>query len=264
MQQLGRSGSSTKWNHVHRFLWPLVLLVAAAVVLLVPAAGQAGAAPALAWSPATNGGYDFGALEAGKTESKTFTLTNSSGSATAELTISLSGSSAVTVTGDKCTGRSLGPKKSCTVSVRFAPAEGGSAQATVTATAGKAKASLTLTGKGEASSADISLSPFSGLNDNVRVTNSGPSAATVTVILVCSGGFGMGDDFPGEWDGAFGPPGDHWKTSKDPIPSGGSLTFMARCLAPGGYVEVYSSTQPDPDSTPNNAVTTEDDYLGIS
>ena len=239
-----------------------------ALALLLPVGAGAGGQPAIAFTPTTSAGtYDFGTRAADTSLSRSFELKNTGGLATAALTITLTGASAFTKTADSCSARSLGPKKTCSVTVRYGPVgEGANDTATLTATGEKAAAltSLALTGQSEAGSADISLSAFSGLNDNVRVKNDGPTAATVTVILECPGSSGMGDDFPGEWDGAFGPPGDHWKTSKDPIPSGGSLTLYASCFGSGGYVEVYSSTKPDPDSTPNNAVTTEDDYLAIS
>jgi outer membrane protein assembly factor BamB len=122
-----------------------------AVALLVPASGQAGRAPALAWSPTTSTGtFDYGAVDVGQTASQTFTLTNSGGSASAALTVALSGSAAFTKTADTCAATSLGPKKTCTVSVQYAPTVGGSDQATLTAAGNKpaASASLALTGTG--------------------------------------------------------------------------------------------------------------------
>src|SRR5439155_1244390 len=72
----------------------------------------------------------------------------SGGRATGTLAVALSGSSAFTITADGCTARSLGPTKSCTVTVRYAPTAGGSDTATLTATGEHASASLTLTGSG--------------------------------------------------------------------------------------------------------------------
>ena len=271
MQQLYESSP-------HRFLASVIAVLAVVVVVSVGVEtasaadtgtsanarlwGQAGIAPAIAFGPSS---HDYGTIDSGATSSQTFVVRNDGFLPTWMLKVSLAGSSAFTKTADSCAGKFLWPWMPCSITVQYAPTSAGSTDnASLTVSGLKVSATATLTGKSTASSADISLSPFSGPNDNVRVINGGPSAATVTVILECSGSFGMGDDFPGEWDGAFGPPGDHWKTSKDPIPSGGSLTFSADCFVPGGYVEVYSSTQPDPDSTPNNAVTTEDDYLAIS
>src|SRR5205823_1785258 len=138
---------------MHRYLWPVALLVASAVVLLAPAAGEAGGPPVIAWSPTTSPGtFDFGAVKVGDTPSQTFTLTNSGGSAPGALTITFSGSAAFSITSDACTGTSLGPRKSCAVTVEYAPtAAGASDTATLTATGKKPSgrsASITLTGSG--------------------------------------------------------------------------------------------------------------------
>jgi hypothetical protein len=57
-----------------------------ALVLLAVAGQQAGAArtplPTIAWSPSTNGTFDYGMVNVGQTVSQEFTLTNSGGSAT--------------------------------------------------------------------------------------------------------------------------------------------------------------------------------------
>jgi hypothetical protein len=109
-----------------------------------------GGAPSITWSPATGGGFDFGTVGVGDSQSQTFTLTNSGGSATADLTVTLSGPDAFTVTQDGCSGTSLGPRKSCQVTVQYAPtASGVSAPATLDAMGKKeaADASLTLTAK---------------------------------------------------------------------------------------------------------------------
>lgn len=124
-------------------------------------AGQAGGAPAIAWSPATNGTYDYGAVAPGQTASQTFTLTNSGGSATGMLSVSLFGSSAFSITSNACTGTALGKGKSCAVTVQYAPTTAGQSDtATLTASGKKpsASASITLTGSG-AGTPDLSLSP---------------------------------------------------------------------------------------------------------
>src|SRR6266545_3374945 len=100
----------------------IVAAAAVAVTLLAPAAGQGAGPPALAWSPATNGAYDYGTVTVGQTASQTFTLTNSGGSATGILTVALSGSSAFTKTTDGCAATSLGPRRSCSVTVQYSPA----------------------------------------------------------------------------------------------------------------------------------------------
>src|SRR6266542_2964477 len=129
----------------------IVAAGAAAAALLVPAAGQGAGPPALAWSPATNDAYDYGTVTVGQTASQTFTLTNSGGSATGILTVALSGSSAFTKTADGCTATSLGPRKSCTVTVQYSPSADGASDSATLAASGKktaASASLTLTGAG--------------------------------------------------------------------------------------------------------------------
>src|SRR6266545_586956 len=125
--------------------------LAAAVALLMPAAGQAEGEPSLAFTPSTNGAYDYGTVVVCQTASQTFTLTNSGGSATAALTVALTGSAAFTKTADACTATSLGPGKSCSVTVVYSPtAAGQSDTATLAASGRKAAAStsLTLTGTG--------------------------------------------------------------------------------------------------------------------
>src|SRR3954453_3347593 len=96
-----------------RHLLVLGVLVAAIGVLLLPTAGQAGGAPSIAWSP--SGTFDYGAVTPGQTASQTFTLRNSGGSATAMLSVSLSGSSTFSITSNACTGIALGKGKSCAV-----------------------------------------------------------------------------------------------------------------------------------------------------
>jgi hypothetical protein len=135
---------------------------AVAAALLLPAGGQAGSGAALAWSPTTSSGtYDYGTLDVGASQTKSvlFTLSNSGAMASGTLTINLSGPAAFTITNDTCPGLSLSGKKSCGVTVKYAPATGGETDnATLTATGEHgAGASITLTGKG--GSADLSLSP---------------------------------------------------------------------------------------------------------
>jgi Abnormal spindle-like microcephaly-assoc'd, ASPM-SPD-2-Hydin len=116
--------------------------------LLVAAAGPAaaGKAPALAFSPAP---YDFGQVTAGQTASQTITLANSGRSASGALTVTLPGSAEFTITADTCTGTSLGPGTSCTVTVQFAPTSPGTVTATLTASHKKsALATDTLSGTG--------------------------------------------------------------------------------------------------------------------
>ena len=94
--------------------------------------------------------YAYGLVSIGAKPERAFILVNSGDRASGALTVSLSASSAFTVAADTCTGTSLGPRKSCTVTVRFAPRAVGPASATLTAV-GKnhvATASVELSGAG--------------------------------------------------------------------------------------------------------------------
>ena len=119
-------------------------VLAAATALAGP--GIAAASPALSFSPAP---FDYGQVTVRQSASQTFALANSGRSATGKLTVTLTGSAAFTITGDTC--KSLAPGKTCTVTVRFAPASAGTVTATLTAR-GKKKAATAadaLTGTGE-------------------------------------------------------------------------------------------------------------------
>src|SRR5947209_7199025 len=92
------------------------------MVLLGFAVGVASATVAVSWSP--SGSFDYGTLSAAhRSSSQAFTLTNAGSSATSALKIALttltSRSSAFTKAADTCTGTSLGPKKSCSVTVTY-------------------------------------------------------------------------------------------------------------------------------------------------
>jgi hypothetical protein len=164
---------------------------AAAAVLLTAASAQAGSPPALAFTPSTNGVYDYGTVVVGQTASQTFTLTNSGGSGTSALTIALTGSAAFTKTADTCNGTSLGPKKSCSVTVQFAPTGTGSAGATLTAKSKKpaAQASLTLTGNGAAArhiywtnfTSTLGRADIDGQNPNQTFITTGGIALDIAV-----------------------------------------------------------------------------------
>jgi hypothetical protein len=126
-------------------------VAAGAVLLLV--GGSAGAASAAA-GPAVLDlqptSHEFGPVPLGAHEDLTLTLTNTGGRASSGLTVTAAGSPAYAVTADGCSGHTLGPGRSCTVTVRFAPTSPGASDATLTAT-GKhrvAPVSATLTGRG--------------------------------------------------------------------------------------------------------------------
>lgn len=130
------------------------LAVAATALLGATAAQANGQTPDLAFSPSTNGSHDFGTIDAGQTVSQRVTLTNSGASASAALTIALSGSGAFTKTADTCTATSIGPLKSCSLSVAYAPttpAQTDTATLTATGVRPAASTTLTLTGASAAS-----------------------------------------------------------------------------------------------------------------
>jgi hypothetical protein len=164
----------------------VVVAAAALGLLLFAALGQAGGSPSLSWSPSTQGGFDFGTVGVGDNQSQTFTLTNSGGSASADLTVSVTGPETFTVTSDGCSGTSLGPNKSCTVTVEYAPtASGTSAPATLEAQGKKAAAdtSLTLTGKAlfEFTATGPNAPGLSSANENPpHPASSGTGTALIT------------------------------------------------------------------------------------
>jgi hypothetical protein len=118
----------------------VALAIGIAITLTSAGPAQAGSPPRLSWAPATaTGSYDYGTIDAGTNPAvETFTLRNSGGSGSSVLTIALSGSSDFTITSDTCTGTSLGPNKTCTVTVQYAPTVAGQTDtATLTATSNK-------------------------------------------------------------------------------------------------------------------------------
>jgi hypothetical protein len=90
-----------------------------------------GTEPALSVAPA---GQDFGAVLLGATSPpQTFTLTNAGGAASVLGTVTLAGGGAghFAVGGDTCSGTTLGPGASCTVSATFGPTAVGGQTATL-------------------------------------------------------------------------------------------------------------------------------------
>jgi hypothetical protein len=136
-----------------RHLLLLGALLSVSGLLLLPATGEASLTPPnLVWSPTTGlASYDYGTLDAGAgaTSNVTFTLKNKGGMSSGVLTATLTGSSAFAINHDGCTGVSLGPNRSCTVTVTYAPAlSGQNDSATLSAAPKRGQArSLTLTGK---------------------------------------------------------------------------------------------------------------------
>jgi hypothetical protein len=170
-----------------RVLVRIIIAGAAASALIVSAAvGKPGGPPSISWSPATSGSFDFGTVGVGDVQSQTFTLTNKGGSASAALKVSLSGPATFTVTSDGCTGTSLGPRKSCTVTVQYAPtASGISDPGTLTVSGKKAAATASLTLMARALFEFVATGPnapnLSPLNENPpHLSSSGMGTAFVT------------------------------------------------------------------------------------
>jgi hypothetical protein len=158
----------------------------AAVAVGAATAAAASTGPVLSWAPATAGVYSYGTPPGGQAVAETFTLTNSGGSASSALTVTLAGSAAFTKTADTCTGTSLGPRKTCTVAVTYTAPQvpGQASQATLTATSNKSAGTANLALNGAAAKASPAIT----------TTNSGggPAGSTVTDTATLTGG-----DHPG-------------------------------------------------------------------
>ena len=119
------------------------VLAGAAAVLVGSGTGIAAAqqAPRLMITP--NPG-NFGTVPVGGTSTRTFTLANTGGSASGNLTVTVSSGPPYAITGTTCRG-SLPPRQTCTVTVRFAPANKVTATATLTAAGQRPEARATAT-----------------------------------------------------------------------------------------------------------------------
>jgi hypothetical protein len=183
-----------------RHLLAFAVLVAAIGFLLLPTAGQAGAGPSISWSPQTSGSYNYGTVTPGTTVPQTFTLRNSGGSATGALTVRLTGSTAFAITSNGCTAVSIGPKKSCQVTVSYSPSAAGATDtATLTATSKKppASAGLSLTGKGTPATGAIVITKVAsgsttGLSGAHFTVDSSGDYVTGSDGTVCVAGLAIG------------------------------------------------------------------------
>jgi streptogramin lyase len=154
-KQKGITPMNTQIQTSHEYSHARILkktLLSLAVVLALTVGRVNAVIPMLNWTPETNGVYDYGTVPVGQTISQLFTLTNNGGSASAALTVSISGSPMFTVTSDACSATSLGPGRSCGVVVQFDATSSGQLTATLTANGRKelATASITLIGTGAA------------------------------------------------------------------------------------------------------------------
>jgi large repetitive protein len=145
-----------------RFL-SLVLPATGLLALLVPLGASAAGPPVLSFDPAA---WDYGTIAPGAKASKAFVLTNSGGSATAALTVRITGTGAAafTKTSDGCSATSLGKNKSCSVTVEYSPSAAGATDtATLMAMSKKpnASASASLIGRGTpANTAPVAIDDF--------------------------------------------------------------------------------------------------------
>jgi hypothetical protein len=175
----------------------LFLLLVAALALLVPVAGQAASGPVLNFyapnttTPAITN-FAYGPVLPGQSVSKTFTLKNTGGSATAALKITLAktagATGAFTKTGDTCSQPvpiSLGKGKTCQITIRFAPVAGGESDAAdLTAVSKKPNASKTLHLTGSGAAPNVQITPASkdfgtaaGTLQTFTATNNGTAAS---------------------------------------------------------------------------------------
>ena len=120
-----------------------VSLTWGAGALVVPVAAHA-ASGTPKWSWNTSVGF-FNTAASGSPQTQTYKLTNTSGSATSSIKVSLSSSTTpFQITRDGCTATSLGNKKFCTIDVTYNPTAHGTTSVTVTASAKKPDTSATL------------------------------------------------------------------------------------------------------------------------
>lgn len=190
---------------------------------------QSVTAPSLAWSPSSAGTFDFGTQSGGSKTSQIFTLTNSGRAASAVLVVGFGAgtSSDFSITADTCTGTSLGPKKSCTVTVQFAPAALDDATGALNATGKKPPATASVNLKGNA----VHTTTFS--YTGAAQTFSVPEGITKVVITA---------------DGAEG--GLQGFASCTAGGSGASITATIPIVTPQETLTVYvgggGSNQPNP------------------
>jgi hypothetical protein len=201
MHRVVRRAAPHRGRHLttRRTVGLLAALVAVGMVAVgfFAPAGQATQSPSISFTPNVQ---NFGVVAVGGSSSATLTLTNTGSSATAIQSVSLSGSPAFTITANHCT--SLGPNKSCTVTITYRPTMSGGDIATLTAVSTKSvTATATLVGgftsfaQTACSGANCMLqtgSDSTGGSSSVTATGSNSSSGTLqagvaTGSLACSG-----------------------------------------------------------------------------
>jgi hypothetical protein len=160
-----------------RSLLVLLTTLVAVVVVWVPT-GSAAGPPSLVVTPSSK---DFGTIDANTTAAQRFQVRNNGGSSTSELAVSITGSSAFTVTANSCTGKALGKNKTCSVTVQYAPTSAGSTDngsVTVTGKKPLTSVSATLTGKSRAANSP----PIALALSNSSVEENQPAGTTVGTL----------------------------------------------------------------------------------
>lgn len=147
---------------VTAFLRRISFVLPSLVALALSTPAHAKTAPAaLTWSLAQ---YDFGSVAVGQEGSQTFTLSNTGGSSSGTIAVTETGSSAFVITANGCTGKALGPSKSCNVTVEYAPSTTNGDTTTLAATSEYAGASMSLSGNG---TPNLVLSPGTFLGGTI-------------------------------------------------------------------------------------------------
>jgi hypothetical protein len=177
------------------------LFAAAVAVFVAPGVAHAESVSAIKFTPQTApGAFDYGAVDGvgGKTKTQVFTLRNSGGRATSALKITLTGSAAFTKTADTCAKHSLRLKKTCKVTVVYAPTSNGQTDtATLTATGKRCgrilatTTSITLTGSGGVRNVSVvpdpydfgTLPPGQSATKTFTATNNGTGSTGSYIIL---------------------------------------------------------------------------------
>jgi len=235
----------------------LLVVCVALAVLVPPAASGGGGAPSIAFSPSS---WDFGTINSGSTSSKTFTLRNSGGSATGALTAALSGSSAFSRTADTCTATSLGPKKTCSVTIRYAPsADGSTDTGTLRVSSKKPVAVATAALIGHTHSQDVTSPDVTIDQASTQVDPTSASTIHFTVVFNESvADFATGDVTLGGTAGAT------TATVTETAPNNGTtydVTVSGMTQSGTVTASVTAGVAHDASNNPNNASTTNDNTV---
>jgi uncharacterized repeat protein (TIGR01451 family) len=257
--------------------WRIAGLVTALLVLALSAPGaQAAGSASIAFSPAT---FNYGMIAKGSTATEVFTLKNAGGSATANVTVALTGSSAFSKTVDACSGRSLGPKQSCSVTVAYHPTMNGAKdsatlKATVKKSAATATAALTGSTPGKA---DLSITKSDGTSSvvagttttyKIKVANAGPNAALGAAVADSLPAGVSSDSWTAKASGGatgFSASGTGNLSDTVNLPAGSSITYSLvadlTASATGSLVNTATVGAPagvsDPNASNNSATDTD-------